>query len=192
MTCSYIRGTEENREAVRIDVVRSGGVSSCIALVDFLTNGCRSFRCVDGSEAELTTQQCLDSLNLVKMERMKIKDQYAVKTYRGWKSSGISSFADFCSPGDKVDSEMVEYFTDVVPPVLMRTGCTQVGEPHRYERDGDGKHRPTFMTFHKVGGNTWYFDGYCFLGENENRVYEESMLEKQIRFYENKVVNGHG
>ena len=78
---------------------------------------------------------------------------------------------------------MVEYFVNSVPPVLLRASCTQAGEPHSHEQDERGSHRPTYITFHDLGGGCWQFDGYCFEGENTNRVektYRQQRFEKRL------------
>ena len=88
-----------------------------------------------------------------------------------------------CFPGDTVDEEMVEYFVNSVPPVLLRASCTQAGEPHSHEQDERGSHRPTYITFHDLGGGCWQFDGYCFEGENTNRIektYRQQRFEKRL------------
>ena len=75
---------------------------------------------------------------------------------------------------------MVEYYVNSVPPVLMLSFCMQAGEPFSHERDERGAYRPTYTTFHDLGGDRWLFDGYCFYKENTNRYIRKSRLEECI------------
>lgn len=79
--------------------------------------------------------------------------------------------------GDLVRGDYVMDMMNCLPPVLMRTGCSQVGEPYSHATDGrTGKWRPTFLTFHLYERNgdawghdsLWAFDGACFAYGNEN------------------------
>ena len=74
----------------------------------------------------------------------------------------------------------MEYFVNSVPPVLMLSFCTQAGEPFSHEGDERGAYRPTYTTFHDLGGGRWQFDGYCFYKENTNRYVRKSRLEERI------------
>ena len=52
----------------------------------------------------------------------------------------------------------------------IRTACS-----------GSGKYRATYTTFHRIGDGRCRFDGYCFEGENQNRVdktYSRRQFEK--------------
>ena len=40
--------------------------------------------------------------------------------------------------------------------------------------------RPTFTTFHDLGGGYWQFDGYCFYKENTNRYTRKPRIEELI------------
>lgn len=65
--------------------------------------------------------------------------------------------------------------------ITIWASCTQSGEPHSHEADERGNYRPTYITFHDLGGSRWRFDGYCFKGENKNRVektYRQQQFEK--------------
>lgn len=48
------------------------------------------------------------------------------------------------------------------------------------EVDERGASRPTYITFHDLGGGYWQFDGYCFYKENTNRYTRKSRLEERI------------
>lgn len=47
-------------------------------------------------------------------------------------------------------------------------------------RDERGVRRPTFTTFHDLGGGYWQFDGYCFYKENTNRYTRKPRIEELI------------
>lgn len=79
--------------------------------------------------------------------------------------------------GDLVRGDYIEEMMNCLPPVVMRYGCSQCGEPYCHSVDEQGRWRPTFLTWHlyERNGNTWSheslwkFDGACFAGKNENR-----------------------
>lgn len=177
----YLRGSQDSREAVEFDITRRGQyITTCVVDVDLLISGLKAFPCGNGDDVNLTAQQRLAILELVQVERKRITDSYLVKTCEGWQESGLSNFEDYCSVGDHVDDDMVQNFVDSVPPVLLLSFCTQGGEPYSYEVDERGVIRPTFMTFHDLGGGYWQFDGYCFYKENINRYTRKSRLEERI------------
>jgi hypothetical protein len=177
----YLRGSQDSREAVEFDITRRGHyITTCVVDVDLLISGLKAFPCGNGDDVKLTAQQRLAILELVQVERKRITDSYPVKTYKVWQASGLPSFEDFCFPGDKVDDDMVQHFVDSVPPVLMLSFCTQGGEPYSSEVDERGASRPTYITFHDLGGGYWQFDGYCFYKENTNRYTRKSRLEERI------------
>lgn len=177
---TYLRGSRDSREAVSFDITRrSQYITTCVVDVYLLICGIKAFPCGNGDDEKLTAQQRLEILELVRAERKRITDSYPVKTYDGWQASGLPTFDEYCAPGDEVDEEMVEYFVNSVPPVLMRSACTQAGEPFSHEGDEQGGYKPTYTTFHRTEGG-WQFDGYCFYGENENRYLRPSRLEERI------------
>lgn len=177
----YLRGSQDSREAVEYDITRRGQyITTCVVDVDLLMCGIKAFPCGNGDDEKLTTQQQFEILELVQAERRKITDSYPVKTLRGWRESGLRTFEEYCFPGDKVDDDMVQYFVDSVPPILMLSSCTQGGEAYSFEGDESGGHRATYITFHDLGGGYWQFDGYCFYRENVNRCTRRSRLEERI------------
>lgn len=181
MTYRYYQGSETRREMVEFDITKNGRyLTTCAVDVDLLLCGITVFPCGNGDDVLLSAQQQLGILRVVRAERKRITDSYPVKTYRGWRESGLPVFEDYCFPGDKVDEEMVEHFINSVPPVLMRASCTQAGEPYSSEKDERGIYRSTYLTFHCLGGCRWRFDGYCFEGETKNRVLCKSKIERLI------------
>lgn len=138
---------------------------------------------------KLTAQQQLDILELLLAERDKITSGIAVKTMESWYGSGLN-FDEYCFPGDTVGEDVVDYFVNVVPPVTLRSDCVQSGEEHSCEPDDSGKYRATYTTFHRTGDGQFRFDGYCFKGENQNRVektYGRQRLEKCLTDARNEV-----
>ena len=188
----YLRGSQDSREAVEFDITRRGQyITTCVVDVDLLISGLKAFPCGNGDDVKLTAQQRLAILELVQAERKRITDSYPVKTCEGWQASGLSSFEDYCFPGDRVDDDMVQHFVDSVPPVLMLSFCTQGGEPYSNEVDERGASRPTYITFHDLGGGYWQFDGYRFYKENTNRYTRKSRLEERIDETQREV-EAHG
>lgn len=177
----YYRGSQGSRETVTYDIIRGRQyITTCVVDVQLLLCGVKAFPCGNGDDVKLTTQQRLEILETVREERKRITDRYPVKTYEGWQESGLPSFEDYRFPGDKVDDDMVQHFVDSVPPVLMLSFCTQAGEPYSSEADERGVRRPTFTTFHDLGGGYWQFDGYCFYKENTNRYTRKPRIEELI------------
>ena len=180
----YIRGSRDSREAVEFDICkRAQYITTCVVNVELLLGGIEVFPCGNGDDVRLTPKQQVEILELVQAERRKIIDSYPVKTYEGWQQSGLQTFEDYCFPGDTVDDELVGYFVNSVPPVILRSSCTQAGESHSDELDESGNYMPTYITFHNLGRNHWQFDGYCFNGENTNRVektYRQQQFEKRL------------
>lgn len=177
----YLRGSRASREAVEFDITFRGRyITTCVVDVYLLLCGIKAFPCGDGDDVTLAPWRQLEILEFVQAERKNITDSYPVKTLKGWEESGLSTFEDYCFPGDKVDDDMVQHFVDSVPPVLLLSFCTQAGEPYSYEGDERGAYRPTYTTFHDLGGGYWQFDGYCFYKENVNRYAHRTRLEERI------------
>ncbi len=182
-TYQYYRGSKDSREMVEFRVDERGEhITDCVVDVDLLLCGIKTFPCGSGDDLKLTAQQRIDILELVKAERKKITSGVEVKTMESWYGSGLN-FDDYCFPGDTVGEDVVGYFVNVVPPVTLRFDCVQAGEEHSYERGDDGKYRATYTTFHRTGDRLCCFDGYCFIGENLNRVektYKQQQFEKRL------------
>lgn len=188
----YYRGSRDSREAVEYDITRSGQyITTCVVDVERLISGVKVFPCGNGDDEKLTAQQRIEILEFVQAERKKITDSYPIKTRAGWHESGLRLFEDYCFPGDIVDEEMVEYFVNNVPPLLLLPSCTQIGESFSIELDAKGNYMPTYGTFHDLGGGRWQFDGYCFYKENKNRHNSCTDLEARIEEVR-KEVEAHG
>ena len=177
----YCKGGNGKQESVELDVYNKGEYhTTCVINVCFLLIGCKWFPCSNGYEHAITSEETIKILELIQKERKKLTDSETVKTMDGWSRSGLSEFGDYCFPGDEVSQDIVDYFVNSVPPVLMRSNCTQAGEEYSVEKDENGEYRNTYTTFHKEPGGNWIFDGYCFFGSNENRGSRPSKLEMRI------------
>ena len=189
----YIRGSRDNREAVEFDISKRGQyITTCVVNVDLLLCGIKTFPCGNGDDVKLAGQQQLAILELVQAEREKITSNIEVKTMESWYGSGLN-FDDYCFPGDTVGEDIVDYFVNVVPPVTLRYDCIQAGEEHSSEPDGSGKYRATYTTFHRTGDGRCRFDGYCFEGENQNRVektYSQQRFERRLAEARKEVEEG--
>ena len=179
----YLRGSRDSREIVEFDISKCGRyITTCVVDVSLLLCGILSFPCGNGDDVTLNGQQQLDILELVQVEREKITSGIEVKTMESWYGSGLN-FDEYCFPGDTVGEDIVDYFVNVVPPVTLRYDCVQAGEEHSSEPDDSGKCRATYTTFHRTGDGRCRFDGYCFEGENQNRVektYSQQRFEKRL------------
>lgn len=179
----YYRGSAESREKVELDEVRSDGmyITTCVVDLDLLMCGVSVHPCGNGDDRKLGPDEQFKVLEFAQAERKKITDSYPVKTYEGWHESGLPTFEDYCKPGGTVDEEMVDYFVNSVPPVTLRSDCTQAGEAYNTEQDPNtGSFRSTYTTFSRLSPSLWRFDGYCFKGQTNNRVEGQSRLERQI------------
>lgn len=179
----YYRGSKDSREVVELRVDKRGKhITDCVVDVDLLLCGIKTFPCGNGEDLKLTAQQRVDILELVQAERKKITGGVEVKTMESWYGSGLN-FDDYCFPGDTVGEDVVDYFVNVVPPITLRSDCVQAGEEHSCERSDDGKYRATYTTFHRTGDGLCRFDGYCFKGENKNRVektYSQQRFDQRL------------
>ena len=178
-----MRGSRDSREIVEFDISKRGQyITTCVVDVSLLLCGILSFPCGNGDDVRLTGQQQLDILEFVQRQRAKLTSGIEVKTMESWYGSGLN-FDDYCFPGDTVGEDIVDYFVNVVPPVTLRYDCVQAGEEHSSEPDDSGKYRATYTTFHRTGDGRCRFDGYCFKGENQNRVektYSQQRFEKRL------------
>lgn len=82
------------------------------------------------------------------------------KSYKGWLNSSAKTIEEYLNKGDEVDNEMIEYFTDILPPITQNSLMLQVGEPSNHI---DGK--ALYMTFTNENSK-WIYKGDCFKGKN--------------------------
>lgn len=167
----YYRGSNDCFETIKFDVTKKGqDITTCVVKVSLLLAGIKSFPCDNGNDIILTAQQRIKILKFLQAERKKITDGFLVKTYNGWLQSGLPTFEDYCFPGDEVDEDIVDYFVNSVPPITLRSSCTQAGEADSVEQDSSGRYRNTYTTFHCIENRRWRYDGLCFRNCNENKV----------------------
>lgn len=82
------------------------------------------------------------------------------------------SGCDALKVGDLVEEEIVDELMDCLPPVCMRSNCSQIGEPANHKIDDNGKCRATYATFKRIADDIWEYCGDCFRGENVQRGTE--------------------
>lgn len=93
-----------------------------------------------------------------------------IKTMQGWhefaEQSGMSSFDDYCKPGDLVDEGVFDHFLNVLPPHRWTKDFLQVGESYDSAFNPyKGKWQPTFPTFQRRGKSDYMYLGNCFTDE---------------------------
>lgn len=89
-----------------------------------------------------------------------------LKTIEGWQNSDCNSWGEYCKPGDLVDEGVVNYFLDIVPPLIIRTGYFQVGEPYSSAVNPKTmKSCETYATFLYIARGIWEYRGCCFQNE---------------------------
>ncbi len=130
-----------------------------------LTNGRRCYGYVE-YDRELTEQEIKMYELTPHSKTVRLREN---KPFSGWddfaEKTGKTSYDDYCKPGDIVDEETYNYFLNILPPLTMRRGYFQVGEPYSTRIDEKtGKYRETWPTF-KYDGERYYYLGNCFAGE---------------------------
>lgn len=97
-----------------------------------------------------------------------------LRTMDGWTEAADKSkdrwnfmWKDYASIDDEVSEDVIDNFTDILPPRTMSASMLQVGEPYSHEVDKDGNLKATWMTFEKVESK-WYYRGHCFAGRTEH------------------------
>lgn len=144
-------------------------------LSDHLLSGAKYFKDQNGVNTELTPSQIYAILLCITLEQNKLKYNKKPKTYIEWSCSG-ASLENYADLGDEVDEAIVDNFLEMLPPACHTTHLMQMGEPNEHLPDENGKFRPTYLTFEQVGGK-WYFRGYCFHGEMQNRHSFPTLFE---------------
>lgn len=190
----YYKGSPDSRETVELDEVRSDGmyITTCAVNLDLLMCGISAFPCGNGDDLKLDPEQQLKILEFAQAERKMLTDRDTVKTLDGWHNSGLPTFEDYCFPGDTVDEAIVDHFVNSVPPVTLRSDCTQAGEAYDTQQDPDtGQWRSTYTTFSRLSSSSWRFEGYCFKGQTNNRVEQKTRLERRIEELRREV-RGNG
>jgi len=83
-------------------------------------------------------------------------------TMKMWEEAG--DFSKIAEPGDTVEESIVEQFMNSVPPVSLKPGYLQAGEPYDTVQDENEIWRHTYTTFVQTNDG-WVFSGYCFKGK---------------------------
>ena len=133
-----------------------------------LTNGKRCYGFVD-YDRELSSEEIACYELVPQGGDIRLREY---KPFDGWHKfsveTGKHSYYDYAKPGDIVDRETFDYFLEVLPPVTMKRGYFQVGEPHSTAKAEDGTRKETWATFAKEGDRYIYL-GHCFIGERKHR-----------------------
>lgn len=198
----YFRGSKDSFEAVEFDVTKDGGstyITTCVINVCLLLAGVTAFPCGNGDDIKLTSEQQLEVLEYLQAERKKITEGEAIKSLDGWHKSGLHSWEEYCKPGELVTEDIVDEFTNSVPPTTLRSGYVQAGEACSSEQDDDGVWRDTYTTFtyhgkDGAGRSLWLHNGYCFKNGTDNKASTETSLERRIEaaFEEQQKANEDG
>ena len=130
-----------------------------------LTNGKRCYGIVS-YDRELSPEEVATYELVPQSKEVRLREY---KSFDGWHKSSKEHYCDYAQPGDIVDSETFDYFLDILPPVTMKWGYFQVGEPYSTAKAEDGTWKETWMTFCKEGERYFYL-GNCFIGERKHRV----------------------
>lgn len=175
----YCRASEHEIERLKVDFYTMSKVpfASCFIPASLIEAGIKTFPCNNHGNIELSADQLLSVAETIKAEREKLRDE-GPKSFNGWYCSGLS-LQDYLLPGDKVDERMVNYFRDILPPLIDWSALLQSSEPHSYEKDEKGTYRPTYTTFAASDGE-WHYAGLCFARERIDRVTYKSSLERRI------------
>lgn len=179
----YIRGRQNNPESVEIEFFK-GGKLTTVCTVDAyrLTIGIRTHPCTNGEILTVDDEMALSILRYIRDERNAVKYSGELKTLAEWQDCGLN-LNDFVAVGDKVDNALADEQMNCLPPLIMKHGYFQVGEPYNQEQDESGKWRSTWATFVQNGPN-WTYCGLCFANDTVNRVKERDRAAEAIRTIE--------
>ena len=94
------------------------------------------------------------------------------REYNGKKVYNRDTWTYAFPVGSLVEEEVVDDAINCVPPVCMRSDCSQCGEPSGSRIDDKGNGKNTYETFKKIADGIWEYCGDCFRGENTQRGTE--------------------
>ncbi|WP_240416624.1 hypothetical protein [Paenibacillus periandrae] len=86
--------------------------------------------------------------------------QKVVKTHANWEGD----LDEYLQINDLVDDEMVNYFSNIVPPATLKSSIIQIGSI-----DDHIEGRATYATLRK-SDDGWIFAGYCYRGCTDNVI----------------------
>ncbi len=176
----YYHASGDLPETVEMELRDASGryVTTAVMQAQLLLSDVRVFPCGDGDDVKLDPLQYIAVLDFLEKSRERLRSKETVKTLSGWRSSGLN-FEDYFSPGDKVTGDVVDDLVNALPPTLLWSSCTQIGEPFSHENNGTGQYLPTYVTFSRIPeeDGLWKFCGYCFKSITRNAVEHPSRLE---------------
>lgn len=180
----YHRASLETRmeEILTFPIVRpeTGEKTECMVRVPLLVlyPTFREFPCADGASAVLSNEQLLELLYKVKEAQTEMASS-SPKTLKAWEDSGLD-LVEFVSVGDIVDEDIVNYFLNVLPPIVNYRNLLQVSEPFSSEACESGGCKNTYLTFHKEADGNWHFCGACFPYEHVNRADMRPKIDRVL------------
>lgn len=175
---NYIRGSENSHEAVELKL--PDGDTCVINAYLLIKCGWKHFPCGSGNDYTLSDTQITEAKELIAAERRKITSK-EIKSMSDWENSGLENFDEYFFPGDKVAEDVVDYFVNIMPPVMFGSRLVQAGEAYDTlpeSSEPGARWRNTYMTF-AVKDGSWVYIGHCFKGETTARVREEIFSRKE-------------
>lgn len=154
-------------------------IGTCSVVASLLECGVDRFRTDNGHDIKFSAEAMIGVGRLVLRGREKLRE--GPKTLERWSESGLP-FMDYCSPGEPVDCEIVEYFLNILPPVSNSYGYIQCGEPVDIVKDDVGSMHATYMTFIRRGSQ-WIYAGTCQAGQAGNGSSHISNLKRWEKVY---------
>ena len=101
------------------------------------------------------------------------------KTLEGWhqfaEETGNHSMEAYFKQGDVVGKDVIDHFTNIMPPVTHYSDLLQVGERYDDRMGDDGRYHARFTTFSKEGAQ-WLYRGHCFRGERTEPLNPEKSV----------------
>ena len=102
-----------------------------------------------------------------------------IKTLEGWhqfaEETGNHSMEAYFKQGDVVGKDVIDHFTNIMPPVTHYSDLLQVGERYDDRMGDDGRYHARFTTFSKEG-DQWLYRGHCFRGERTEPLNPEKSV----------------
>lgn len=82
-----------------------------------------------------------------------------MKSMKSWQESSAGDFEEFFKPGDIVSQDVVDYYKNILPPIINSNSVMQAGGAIDTVNGRD-----TFITFVKRDGK-WMYIGDCYVRE---------------------------
>ena len=141
----YDKGERHNMERIAVPVIRKSDgepVANLETTVILVECGNIYHYLDNGFAVRLSDAQMVTVANEILKKRAEVRGT-GLKTLSGWRESGLPSVEDYLEVGDEVDSEMLDYFLNVLPPRTNRAGLLQAGKSAPQRTATDAGCRPT-------------------------------------------------